>query len=136
LHVLNAAVHLRQKLEQTIAGKSDGELYDIACIHSADYSSAAVEIANEERRRRSLDDPLLSRLANAAEEEWKREHARLGWPLRTVAFFITTVGIGIPAMIAYRRFVNVGYRRKAHEWIEWGFFGFVFYATLWCALNM
>jgi hypothetical protein len=133
---LNTAAHLRQKLEQTIAGKSDGELYDIAFIHSDDYGAPAVEIAKEEVRRRSLDNPLLSRLAIAFDEELKREQARLGWPLRTVAFFITTMGLGIPAMIAYRRFVNEGYRRKAHEWIEWGFFGFVFYATLLCALNV
>jgi hypothetical protein len=133
---VNAAAHLRQKLKQTIASKSDGELYDITCIHSDDYGAAAVEIANEELRRRSLDNPLLSRLANASEEEWRREQAHLGWPLSTVAFFITTVGIGIPAMIAYRRFVNEGYRRKAHEWIEWSFIGFVFYGIVWCALNM
>lgn len=83
----------------------------------------------------SLESYVLIWTADASEEEWRREQAHLGWPLRTVAFFATTIGFGIPAMMAYRRFVDEGYRRKAHEWIEWGFFSFVFHRILCCAFQ-
>ena len=50
--------------------------------------------------------------------------------LRVVAFFTSTVGLGIPAILAHRHYVELGARGKARDWGRWALFGFVFYFAL------
>ena len=120
----------REELKQSISNKTDAELYDILYGHSADYTPDALEIAKEEFAGRKLDAPTLNSLGTAVEEQRKKENAPLGWPLRAVAFFISTVFFGIPVILAHRHFVEKGERRKAREWGRWGLFGFFFYLGL------
>jgi hypothetical protein len=120
----------RTDLKQTMSNKTNEELYDILYAHPGEYTAEAIEVADEEFRRRKLDAPALSSLGAAAENLRAQEDAPLGWPLRIVAFFFSTVFFGIPVILAHRHFVEHGARRKAREWGRWGLFGLTFYLVL------
>lgn len=117
-------------LKLTMSNKTNEELYEILYAHSGDYTPDAIEIAEEEFRRRKLDAPELNSLGAAAENLRAQEDAPLGWPLRIVAFFFSTAFFGIPVILAHRHYVEQGSRRKAREWGRWGLFGLAFYVTL------
>jgi hypothetical protein len=120
----------RDDLKRAMSNKTDEELHDILYAHSGDYTPDALAIANEEFLVRKIDAPTLSTLRTGVEELRKREEARLGWPLRIVAFFFSTVLFGIPVILAHRHYVEQGAKRKAREWGRWGLFGFAFYLAL------
>lgn len=128
----------REELQQEMSSKSYEELYDIAYMHPQDYASLIVEIAKEEVRGRNLDIPRLGILASAAEEQLRQEQAHLRWPSRILAFFFTTLGVGVPLIVAYRHFVTQGAKCKAREWEHWGLLGLWFYigmVGLWYLLS-
>lgn len=117
-------------LRQTMSTKSDEELHDILYGHPGDYTTDAIEMAKEEFLSRNLDAPTLSSLGVSVKERLRLEEAPLGWPLRIVAFFFSTLFFGIPVILAHRHFVEQGERRKAREWGRWGLFGFIFYLVV------
>jgi len=96
----------RDDLKRAMSNKTDEELHDILYAHSGDYTPDALAIANEEFLVRKIDAPTLSTLRTGVEELRKREEARLGWPLRIVAFFFSTVLFGIPVILAHRHTLN------------------------------
>lgn len=120
----------REELHEAMSRKSYEELCEISYVHPQDYTSLAVEIAREQVRGRNLDIPGLGILASAAEEQRRREQAHLQWPLRISAFFLTTIGIGIPLIWVYRHFVTRGAKCKAREWKQWSLLGFGFYISM------
>jgi hypothetical protein len=120
----------REQLKQLMSSKSYEELYDISYVHPQDYASLAVESARHEVRGRSLDIPELDILASAAEEQRRQEQAHLPWPLRIFAFFFTTIGFGIPMILARRHFVTRSAECKAREWKQWSLLGLGFYVSM------
>jgi hypothetical protein len=108
------------------SNKTDEELYDILYIHSEDYTHDAIEAAGEEFRRRKLDAPTPNIVAAVRE----KEESHLSWPLRILAFFVSSAIFFIPLLLAHRHFVEKGERRKASEWARWAIYGFVFYCVL------
>lgn len=124
---------LREELKKQMSSKTDEELYGILHAHSKDYTTDALEVAEEEFRRRNLDTIGLNELSAVAGERQQREQAGLGWPLRILSFFISTLALGIPVLLAHRHFVEQGATRKARQWGRWALFGFVFYLTLFIA---
>jgi hypothetical protein len=113
-----------------MANKTDEELYDILYVHSGDYTTDALESAREEFVGRKLDASTLGGLCTTTEVLLQREAEPLGWPLRMVAFFFSTLFFGIPVLLAHRHYVEQGAKRKAREWGRWGLIGFAFYVTL------
>jgi len=113
--------------ETSHGGKSDEELYDVLYGHAADYTADAVEIAKQEFNARHLDAPALANLATGVEQKAALDEAPLGWPLRVVAFFTSTMFFFIPLMLAHRHYVECGARRKARDWARWAWLGFAFY---------
>ena len=59
--------------------------------------------------------------------EQAQEQAPLDGYLKAVAFFFSTLFIGIPVLLAYNYYVQRGARRKASEWIRWAAGGFFFF---------
>lgn len=117
-------------LKRAMAIKTDEQLYDILHGHPNDYTADAIEAAKQEFASRNLAAPVLSSLSIAIESQKRVEEAPLEWPLRIVAFFISTVALGIPVIVAHRHYVEKGARRKAREWARWGLFGFLFYFVM------
>lgn len=117
-------------LKKVMANKTDEELYDVLHCHPADYTPDAVEAASQEFASRNLTAPALNRLSTMVEGQKTVEEAPLEWRLKIVAFFISTLALGIPVIVAHRHYVEKGARRKAREWARWGLFGFIFYLTL------
>jgi len=114
-------------LKRVMANKTDMELYDVLHGHTDDFTADAIEAAKQEFASRNLETPVLSSLSTAVEEKKRVEEAPLEWPLRILSFFISTVFLGIPVLLAHRHYVENGARRKAREWARWGLFGFLFY---------
>ena len=114
-------------LKRAMATKTDEELYDLLNGHPNDYTADAIDAAKWEFASRKFAVPVLSTLSIAVEAQKRVEEAPLEWPLRILAFFISTVALGIPVIVAHRHYVEKGARRKAHEWARWGLFGFLFY---------
>jgi hypothetical protein len=119
-----------EELKRIMANKTDEELYDVLHGHSNDYTVEAVEIARQEFSSRNLDAPTVSSLRAAVEGQKKMEGTPLGWPLRILAFFISTLAFGIPVILAHRHYVEKGTRRKAREWGRWALFGLIFYVAV------
>ena len=114
-------------LKRAMATRTDEELYDVLHGHPNDYTPDAIEAAKQEFASRNLAAPVLSNLSIAVEAQKQVEETPLEWPLRIVAFFISTLALGIPVIVAHRHYVEKGARRKAREWARWGLFGFFFY---------
>lgn len=110
-----------------MANKTDEALYDVLHGHPDDYTADAIEAAKQEFASRNLTAPTLSTLGSVVEGQKQVEDAPLEWPLRILAFFISTLFLGIPVLLAHRHYVEKGARRKAREWARWGLFGFLFY---------
>ncbi len=108
------------------SNKTDEELYDILYIHSQDYTRDAIEAATEEFHRRKLDAPAPNIVAAVRE----KEESHLSWPLRILAFFVSSAFLFIPSLLAHRHFVEKGERRKASEWARCAIYGFIFYFIL------
>jgi hypothetical protein len=119
-----------EEVRQALSEKSDEELYDMLYVHPNDYTDDAIEIAKEEFATRNLDAPRLKELAAAGLELRQHENARLGWGLRMVAFFVSTVFLGIPVWLAHRYYVEEGARQKARDWARWALYGLLFYLAL------
>jgi hypothetical protein len=117
-------------LKKVMANKTDEELYDVLHGHPDEYTGDAIDAAKQEVASRNLTAPTLSTLSTAVEAQKRVEETPLGWPLRIVAFFISTMGGGIPVILAHRHYVEKGARRKAREWARWGLFGFLFYFSV------
>jgi hypothetical protein len=120
----------QEELKQAISRKSDSELYDMLHVHSSDYTADALEIARGEFVTRKMEAPALSDLAAAGAKLRRNEEAPLEWGLRMVAFFVSTAFLGIPVLLAHRRYVEQGAKRKARDWARWALFGFIFYFAL------
>lgn len=116
-----------EDLKQTMARKSDEELYDVVHAHSVDYTGDAIEAAQQELRSRNLDASKLSKVGTAVAEKLRQEKAPLEWRLRIKAFFISPVFLFIPTLLAHRRYIERGEKRKARDWARWAGFGFAFY---------
>jgi hypothetical protein len=114
-------------LKRVMANKTDEQLYDVLHGHPGDYTADAIEAAKQEFASRDLTSPALTSLSTAVEAQKQVEEAPLEWPLRIVAFFVSTVALGIPVIVAHRHYVEKGATRKAREWARWGLFGFLFY---------
>jgi hypothetical protein len=114
-------------LKRVMANKTDEELYDVLHGHADNYTADAIQVAKQEFSSRNLASPTLSSLSAAVQAQTRVEEAPLEWPLRIVAFFISTVFLGVPVLLAHRHYVEEGARRKAREWARWGLFGFLFY---------
>lgn len=119
-----------ESLQEQMSGKSNEDLYDILHSHSQDYMPQTIEAARAEFSRRQVNAPTLSNVAIAAERAREKEEARLSWPLRMLAFFVSSTILFIPVLLAHRHFVEKGERRKAREWVRWAIYGFVFYCVL------
>ena len=117
-------------LKKVMANKTDEELYDVLHGHPDDFTADAIEAAKEEFTSRDLTAQMLSNFSTAVEAQQRVEDAPLEWPLRIVAFFISTVAFGIPVILAHRHYVEKGARRKAREWARCGLFGFFFYFVM------
>jgi hypothetical protein len=119
-----------EDLKRVMANKTDEELYDVLYGHPGDYTPDAVEAAKLEFGSRNVDVPTLSTLESDVEVRKQVEEAPLGWGYRIIAFFISTIFFGVPVILAHRRYVEKGARRKAREWARWGLFGFFFYFAM------
>jgi hypothetical protein len=114
-------------LKKVMSNKTDEQLYDVLHGHPEDYTSDALEAAKQEFVSRNLSAPILTSLSTAVEGQKRAEEAPLGWSLRILAFFTSTVFLGIPVLLAHRHYVEKGARRKARDWGRWALFGFLFY---------
>lgn len=119
-----------EDLPEKMRNKSDEELFDIFQVHTQDWIPEAVQAARDEFNSRGLDEPKLIGIAASTEQTRKREDARLGWFPRLLAFFISTLFLCIPVLLAHRHFVEKGEKRKAKDWAKWAFYGFLFYLGL------
>ena len=119
-----------EELKEAISKKSDEELYDILYVHRSDYTTETIELAREQFRAREIKEPMLADFADAGSRAIEQEDAPLNWPLKMCAFLFSTVFLGIPAMLAHRRYIDAGNKRKAREWARWALFGLAFYLTL------
>ncbi len=119
-----------EMLREMMSGKTDEELYGILQVRSQDYTSETIEAARREFDLRQLDAPRLSNVAAAVEKVREKEEAHLSWPLRMLAFFVSTAILFIPVLLAHRYFVEKGEKRKAREWAKWALYGFLFYCAL------
>ena len=116
-----------EELRNVMARKTDEELYDVVHAHAPDYTAEAIEAAKRELSSRNLDVPRLTELGTVVAGKLKQEDAPLEWPMRIVAFFISTMFLFIPLVLAHRHYVERGARRKARDWARWAGLGFVFY---------
>ena len=123
-------------LKNAMSNKSDDELCDILYVHREEFEAEAVRAAQDELERRGLNAETLTRLRGIAEEHKKFENDRLGWRFRLVAFFISTVALGIPAILAHRHYTELGARGKARDWSRWALFGFMFYLAIGVVFRM
>jgi len=114
-------------LKKVMANKTDEELYDVLHGHLQDYTPDALTAVRDEFASRNLPIPSLTHLSAAVEDRKRVEEAPLEWHLRILAFFVSTVFLGIPVLLAHRHYVERGARRKARDWGRWALFGFVFY---------
>ena len=114
-------------LMRAMSSKTDEELYDVLHGHPDHYTPDALEIAKQEFNSRNLAAPTLTSLSAAVDGQKRTEETPLEWPLRILAFFISTVFLFIPVILAHRHYVDSGARRKAREWGRWALFGFLFY---------
>lgn len=119
-----------ESLQEQMSSKSDEDLYEILHSHSQDYMPETIEAARAEFSHRQLDAPTLSSIVEAAEKVREKEEAHLRWPLRMLAFFVSSAIFFIPVLLAHRHYVEKGERRKAREWARWAIYGFVFYCVL------
>ncbi len=117
-------------LLESMPNRSDAELYDILYGHRDEYTEDAIRAAEEEFRRRELPPSVVRNLECAAAARRQEEDAPLPWHLRLFAFFGCTSLAGIPAIIAHRRYVEQGARRKAREFARWSLYGLGFYAAV------
>jgi len=112
-----------------MANKSDAELYDVVHGHSDDYTAEAVEAAQRELQVRNLDVPTLAKIGAVAAEKLRQAQTPLEWRMRIRAFFISPVLLFIPTLLAHRRYIERGEKRKADDWSRWALFGFAFYVV-------
>jgi hypothetical protein len=119
-----------ENLQEKMSGKTDEELYDILYAHSQDFTQNTIEAAKAEFSHRQLDTTKLSSLSAVAETVREKENAHLSWPLRILAFFVSSAIVFIPAILAHRHYTEKGEKRKAREWVRWAAYGFVFYCLL------
>jgi hypothetical protein len=119
-----------EKLLEMMSDKTDEELYDILHVHPEDYTSETIEAARRAFDDRQLGAPRLGSVAAAVEKVREKEDAHLSWPLRMLAFFVSTAIFFIPVLLAHRHFVEKGEKCKAREWARWAFYGFLFYCLL------
>jgi hypothetical protein len=122
---------LSEELKRAILSKTNEELYDVVYVHSTDYTPEALEIAKREFIARGVDAHTLTQLSSAAdlrqEHEQAQEQAPLEGYLKVVAFFFSTMFLGIPVLLAYNYYYERGARRKAREWVRWAAGGFFFF---------
>ena len=111
-------------------GKTDEELYDMLQGHPDDYTADALEAAKQEFSSRNLAPQSVENFNIAVEKQKQVEEAPLEWPLRIIAFFFSTVFLGIPVLWAYTHYVEAGATRKAREWGRWALLGLLFYFVL------
>jgi len=78
---------------------------------------------------------MLTSVSSVVEAQKRLEEAPLEWPLRILAFFVSTVLLGIPVLLAHRHCVEKGAKRKARQWGRWALAGFVFYVMVASALK-
>ena len=88
------------------------------------------EAARVEFSHRQLDAPTLRSVEEAVEKVREDEEAPLSWPLRILAFFVSSAFVFVPVILAHRHFVEKGAKRKASDWAKWATYGFVFYCVL------
>jgi len=119
-----------ENLQENMSGKTDEELYDILYTHSQDFTADTIEAAKAEFSHRQLDATKLSSIAAAVETVREKKNAHLTWPLRIVAFLVSSAILFIPAILAHRHYVEKGETCKAREWARWAIYGFVFYCLL------
>jgi len=117
-------------LKNMMANKTDEELYDVIYGHADDYTPDAITAAQMEFNSRKLDAPTIGTLDRGVAANKQVEEAPLTWEYRILAFFISTIFLGIPVILAHRHFVERGARRQAREWARWSLFGFFFYLAL------
>ena len=117
-------------LKAAMSLKSDQELCDVLYGHRNDYEPNAIAAAQEEFNRRNLTPQTVGELRASVERDVEMERAPLGWGLRIVAFFVSTLAMGIPVMLAHSHYVELGAYRKARDWKHWAAFGFLFYVCL------
>ena len=60
--------------------KTDEELYLLLRVHSQEYTLEALTIANEEFRRRQLDESTINRIMAAAEKTLEEKDGKVGQP--------------------------------------------------------
>ena len=113
-----------------MSGKTDQELWDILCVHSADYTAEALTAAQLEYESRGHSLAEASRDRRSAEEILKSEGEPLEPGMKAVAFFTSTVMLGLPVLLAHRTYIEQGKRQKARDWGRWALYGFGFYACL------
>lgn len=99
-----------------------------------EHRPEAAENTKPEYAFRGQSGHTLSALSAAFEAQRRAEQqateSPLEWPLRIVAFFTSTVLLGIPVLLARRHYLGRGAGRKAREWARWGLFGFAFYVAV------
>ena len=123
-----------EEVKQAILRKTDEELYDVLYVHSGNYTPEAIEIAQKEFLARRVDADTLTQFSSAAKvlqrQEQANEEAPLDGSLKIVAFIVSGLFLGIPALLVYNRYVARGARRKAHEWGTCALAGFVLFVVL------
>ena len=117
-------------LKRLMANKTDEELYDVVYGHSSEYTPDAIAAAHLEFSSRKLDAPTVSTIDRAVTASKQVEEAPLAWGYRILAFFVSTIVLGIPVILAHRHFVERGARWKAREWARWALLGFFFYLAV------
>lgn len=119
-----------ESLREQMSGKSNDDLYDILHSRSQDYMPETLEAARAEFSHRQLGASALGDIVADAEKVREKEEAHLSWPLRMLAFFVSSAILFIPVLLAHRHFVENGERCKAREWARWAIYGFAFYCML------
>jgi len=129
-----------ESLQEQMSGKSNEDLYDILHSHSQDYMPETIEAAKAEFTQRQLDAPTLGSIVESSEKVREKEEGHLSWPLRWLAFFVSSAIFFIPVLLAHRHFVEKGEKCKAREWARWAIYGFIFYCVLgairWVLISM
>lgn len=117
-------------LKRIMSSKTDEELYDILYGHPDDYTADARAVAKNEFTSRNLAPQSIENFNITVEKQKQIEEAPLELPLKIIAFFFSTMLLGIPVLLAHRHYLENGARRKAREWGRWGLLGLLFYFVI------
>jgi hypothetical protein len=131
---------MQDELQRSILARSDAELYEMLYVHREDWRSEALELAEEEWKRRNLNIvrqiDAKSIVARKENENKSLQEEPLSFLQKVLFFFFNYIfcfGV-VQFIIADIVFNMRGYSRKYRDsfiWMAYGTAAFVLSSMLW-----